>query len=109
MASASLFHQSSFCHTLKECYRHNEPSAACFFSGDAFYFALGPNLLTIPDVRVLRFLGDVAEDSDLLGSDAVYYGIPTFRGNALSASARAGMPPILPDISNLEDEDITLP
>lgn len=54
-ASASLFHQSSFCHTLKECYRHNEASAACFFSGDAFYFALGPNLVTIPIVRVLRF------------------------------------------------------
>ena len=36
----------------------------------------------------------------------MYYGIPTFRGNAVSASARAGMPQILPEISTLEDEDM---
>lgn len=54
-ASASLFHQSSFCHTLNECYKHNEPSAACFFSQDAIHFAVGPNHVAIPDVGVLRF------------------------------------------------------
>jgi hypothetical protein len=56
-ASASLFHQSSFCHTPGECSRHNEPSAACFFSQDAFCFAVGPNLVTVTDVRVLIFSG----------------------------------------------------
>ena len=54
-ASASLFHQSSFCHTLRECYKHNVPSPAYFFSPKEFCFAVGPNLVTIPDVRVLRF------------------------------------------------------
>jgi hypothetical protein len=61
-------------------------SAACFFSQAAFCFAG-----TIRDMRDLRFSTHVATDSDLLGYDAAYYRMPTFRGNTEAASSMAGM------------------